>query len=323
MNIDDELIRRAKLRELRVFVTAARCGSLVKAAEHLGLTQPAVSKAILELEDTFGTRLLDRTRSGVDPTIQGKILLQRAMNIFDELKLARAELDHFASSAEGSMGVGCGHAAVAGLLPEILARMGEEYPRIRIRVLEADREQVFAALRLRDIDLVLARPPDENADDLLFEKLYDEQQFIVAGRNHPLASRAHVSLADLGGERWILPTEDPVVGRMVRQVFSDARLPVPQAAVSSMSIQIACSLLRLGTYITILPESVLAFHPMRDILCPLAVGDLRSSGPVGIVSLQHRDHVPAARTFIEMTANIARGRVLGLVQKTEAPGTGT
>src|SRR6267143_2141065 len=79
MRADDKLARRVKLREMRILLAAAKWGSLAKAAENLGLSQPAISKAIAGLEDTFGGVLLDRTHRGVQPTTQGTVLLQRAM----------------------------------------------------------------------------------------------------------------------------------------------------------------------------------------------------------------------------------------------------
>ena len=74
----DVVGKRVTLRELRLFLAVARSGSIVKAANEIGLTQPALSKSIAELERAFGVRLFDRTNRGVTPTPHGEVLLRRA-----------------------------------------------------------------------------------------------------------------------------------------------------------------------------------------------------------------------------------------------------
>src|SRR5713101_719287 len=132
MKLDDKLARHVKLREMRILLAAVRWGSLAKAAENLGFSQPAVSKAIAGLEDTFGGALLDRSHSGVQPTVRGKILLQRAINIFDELRLAGEELEQVADPTRGTIRVACAHAVGAGFLPRILDSLNREHPAIAI-----------------------------------------------------------------------------------------------------------------------------------------------------------------------------------------------
>jgi molybdenum-dependent DNA-binding transcriptional regulator ModE len=78
--------RRLRLRDLHVFFTVVRWGSMAKAAEQLGVSQPAISKVIGDLEHALGVRLLDRSRRGVEPTIYGNALLKRGLIAFDELK---------------------------------------------------------------------------------------------------------------------------------------------------------------------------------------------------------------------------------------------
>lgn len=85
---DKRLGRHLKLRDLNVLLTVVRCGSMGKAAAELALSQPAVSKAIAEMEFTLGVRLLDRGPQGVEPTIYARALLDRGLIAFDELRQA-------------------------------------------------------------------------------------------------------------------------------------------------------------------------------------------------------------------------------------------
>ena len=86
MKWTDRIGRRLKLRDLHLFITVAETGSMGKAAERLGISQPSVSKAIADVEHTIGVRLLDRTVTGVVPTACGRALLKRSMGAFDELR---------------------------------------------------------------------------------------------------------------------------------------------------------------------------------------------------------------------------------------------
>src|SRR5712692_460785 len=289
MKLDDKLARRVKLREMRILLAAVRWGSLAKAAENLGFSQPAISKAIAGLEDTFGGALLDRSHSGVQPTARGKILLQRAINIFDELRLAGEELEQVADPTRGTIRVACAHAVSAGFLPRILDSLNREHPAIRYSILEAERALVFQALREREADVVLGRPPAEEAgSDLHFDALYEEKLFVVAGLSHPLSNRRRVSPGELARQEWILPIADTAVGLWVESFFRGMEIPVPPAVVSSMSIHVTCSLLDTGRFVSVLPRSLLTFSPMRSSLRVLPVSVPETSAPAGITTVKHR-----------------------------------
>ena len=303
---DDKLARRVKLREMRILLAAVKWGSLAKAAENLGLSQPAVSKAIAGLEDTFGGVLLDRTHFGVQPTAQGKVLLQRSMNIFDELRLASEELEQLADPTRGIIRVACAHAVGAGLMPRILDSISRRHPAIRYSILEAERALVFQALREHEADLVLGRPPAEEAgSDLEFDALFEEKLFVVAGSSHPLSGRRRaIGPAELVRQDWILPNADTAIGRRMESLFRGMEIPVPSAVVSSMSIQVTCSLLDTGRYVSVLPGSLLAFSPLRGSLRVLPVKVPETTGPIGITKLRHRSLTPVAKLFIDEARKI-------------------
>ena len=85
---ESQIGRRLRLRDLHVFSTVVQRGSMAKAAQQLGVSQPAVSEVIADLEHALGVRLVDRSAQGVSPTIYGSALLRRSVAVFDELKQA-------------------------------------------------------------------------------------------------------------------------------------------------------------------------------------------------------------------------------------------
>jgi DNA-binding transcriptional LysR family regulator len=95
--------RRLGVRDLHVFVTVVQWGSMAKAAQQLNVTQPAVSKAIGDLEHTLGVRLLDRRPQGVEPTMYGRALLKRSNAVFDELKQSVRDIEFLADPTVGQV----------------------------------------------------------------------------------------------------------------------------------------------------------------------------------------------------------------------------
>src|SRR5262245_35954684 len=124
-----ELIsRRIKLRQLRVLMAVARCGTMAKAAEQLSVSQPVVSKAISDLEGLLGVRLVDRGPFGVEATPHGRALLNRCTNVFDELRTGVSELAFLSDPGAGELRVGCEETLATGLLPTLIDRLGRRHP---------------------------------------------------------------------------------------------------------------------------------------------------------------------------------------------------
>src|SRR5688572_32840915 len=109
--------RRLRLRDLDILMTVAREGSMAKAARRLSVSQPAVSKAISDLEADLGVKLFDRGAQGVQPTPYGEALLRRSIAAFDELREGLRELDYLSHRTAGEVRLGCNESLAAALLP--------------------------------------------------------------------------------------------------------------------------------------------------------------------------------------------------------------
>ena len=131
--MDPRIRRRLKLRDLDTLMAVAQSGSMAKAATHLRVSQPAISKAIADMEHTLGVRLLDRLAQGIEPTIYGRALLKSAAAVFDDVRQGINEIEFLGDSTAGEVRIGatepCG-----GLLPAVLERVHHQYPRITFHV---------------------------------------------------------------------------------------------------------------------------------------------------------------------------------------------
>src|SRR5215831_628854 len=129
---ESQIGRRLRLRDLHVFSTVVQRGSTAKAAQQLGVSQPAVSEVIANLEHALGVRLLDRSAQGVEPTIYGGALLKRSVAAFDELKQSIRDIEFLSDPTVGEVRVACMEALWYTLLPEVILRFSEQYPRIEV-----------------------------------------------------------------------------------------------------------------------------------------------------------------------------------------------
>src|SRR5690242_2716356 len=169
MDVEDRVLRRLKLSDLRLLQAVVTWGSMARAATRLNISQPAVSKAIKSLEQTLGVRLLDRTPRGIEPTIYGRALLNGGVAIFDELLQSVRQIKFLADPGAGQLHIGCTEVAAAGFVPAVIARLSQRYPRVVFRVTTGD-AALFIERHLpqREIDLVIGALPDVAAsrDDI-------------------------------------------------------------------------------------------------------------------------------------------------------------
>jgi DNA-binding transcriptional LysR family regulator len=307
MQWHDRIGRRLKLRDLHILLAVVQHGSMAKAATELAISQPAVSKAIADMEHTLGLRLLDRTRHGIEPTTYGRVLLRRGLTIFDELKQAAQELDFLADPAVGELRIGSSESMAAGLLPAIIDRFSRQYPRVVLTVVQA----VFATmqyreLRERSVDLLLGRNFAPFAeDDLRSEVLFDDQLVVVSGRRSSWARSRRLELADLSHERWILPPADSLPGVSTVEVFHASGVDVPVAPLTTLSVHLMLQLVATGRFVAMPPRSVLRFSGTYQLLKVLPIKLPTLPRPVAIMSLKNRTLNPVAQRFIDCARAVA------------------
>jgi DNA-binding transcriptional LysR family regulator len=293
--------RRLKLSDLHFFITVVEMGSMGKAAERLATTQPSVSRAI---EHTIGLRLLDRSATGVVPTVYGRALLKRSMGAFDELRQGIKDMEFLADPTIGEVRIGCPEAIASGLLVKVLDHFSSQYPRVKVNVSTADNmSHELWQVRDRQVDFLLGGVTKLFAEeDLEAEVLYDDRPFIVSGSNNRWARRHKVELEELLEEPWLLPGE----GFFLAEAFQ-SRGFVPKFGVTSYSVYQRILLLATGRFIGILSGSVLRFFPAEHFsLSVLPVDFSPRNWSVAIITLKNRTISPVVQTFIDCIRDVAR-----------------
>ena len=301
---DSHIGRRLKLRDLHVFFTVVQHGSLAKAASHLGVSHPAVSQLIADLEHALGTRLLDRSSRGVTPTIYGRALLARGRAAFDELKQGIRDIEFLSDPKVGEVKIGCPEGIEAILVP-VVENFCRQYPHVVLDVHVEELETLSAKVRDRSLDFVLqllrGHPlaDDHFFDDLNVEVLFEDELVVAAGLRSRWAHLRKIDLAQLVNEDWILTAPPSWNHRIVSEAFRARGLSMPKVVLRTFSTYIRTNLVASGRFIATFPKSVARFYADRYSLKVLPVDLPARPWPVAILTLKNRTLSPVVEHFIE------------------------
>ena len=196
-----------ELRTLRSFLAVAREGNVTRAARHLHITQPALSRQLSELEREVGCELLVREPRGVTLTEQGMLLRKRADEIVSLADRTEQELRSPAAEVEGDVWVGSGESRAMELIARAATAITNEHPRVMLRVHSGNGTDVLERVDkgLLDFGVVFGPEPSDRYESLRLP--HEDRWGVLVRRDHPLATREEVSLDDLRGERIITSSE--------------------------------------------------------------------------------------------------------------------
>src|SRR5215467_5895871 len=135
---DDRTRRRLKLRDLDILLAVVETGSMGKAAKRLNTSQPAVSKAVVELEYALGVRLVDRSRRGVVPTPYGLALAKHSVVIFNDLRQGVQDIDFLSDPTKGEIRIGTTDPLMVAIVSPIIELLSGKYPRMAFHVVAGD-----------------------------------------------------------------------------------------------------------------------------------------------------------------------------------------
>jgi len=311
MEWSDRIGRRIGLRDLHVLLAVVQQGSMARAAKHLAISQPVVSKVIADLEHVLGVRLLDRDRHGAEPTIYGEALLKHGVVAFDELRQGVKAIEFLTDPTTGELRIGVTNALAAGLLPAVISLLHRRHPRLSFHVAQASNfSTLYQDLRERNIDLILGRlltPYPEN--DLRADAVFTDSLVVVAGRRSRWIGRRKVGLADLIHDLWILPAIGTAGEALISEIFRASGLDIPRRGVVCASLQMHDALLASGPYLAMRPASVVRLggkHPsikVPPIELPIV------AEPFEIITLRARTISPVARLFIDCVREVTKSTV--------------
>jgi len=306
MRWNDRIGRRIKLSDLHILLAVAQSGSMSRAASELAVSHPVVSRSISDLEHALGVRLLERTRRGVELTDPGRALLNRSYAAFDELRQGVKDIEFLTDPAAGEVRIGTTPPLAASFLSTVVDRLVKRYPRMTFQITVDGGVTLKSRLRDRRLDVLVFRKSSTPDHELNFEKLFESQYVVAAGKDSPWVGRRRIALGDLTEENWAIPEAGDTFGHFVMEAFRANGLEVPRARIVTSTLEMRANLLRTGRYLTILPDFWLQFPETHPFIRRLPVEFPIAAGPIGIVTLKNRMPSPPVQRFIECAREVAR-----------------
>ena len=277
---------------LRAFVEIAETRSFSVAAARLHLTQPAMSKRIAALEQSFGARLFDRIGRRVNLTEAGHALLPRARRILAELDDSRRALSNLSGHVGGTLRLGTSHHIGLHRLPPGLRSFVSQYPDVELDLHFMDSEAACHAVETGHLELAIVTLPPEPRPSLELIPIWDDPLAVVCGADHPLAQRRRVQLAHLAEYPAILPATSTYTRQIAEQAFAEIGLTL-RGSLSTNYLETIKMLVSVGLGWSLLPQTM-----VDGQLRELPVRELRLKRTLGAVHHRERTLSNAARVMI-------------------------
>ncbi len=245
-----------------IFNKVVKSGSFTKAAELMGYTQSGISHAINSLEEEFGFKLLQRSRSGVKVTSEGEYVLRSIKEIVaweEQLKQTVAAINGVVT---GKIRIGTFESVSIHWMPQILKAFLTDYPNIEFEMIDGDYTQIEAWILERKIDCGFINFSIENPA-LKITPLKEDRLLLVLPKGHPLEESSSISIREINGESFVLPGEgmNYDVGKLIGDYSLDLNVRY-----RTKNDHATLAMVANGLGISILPQMFLEEHSSNVVI---------------------------------------------------------
>lgn len=289
-----------RLEDLRYFVAVAEEGHVGRAAQRLGVSQPALTKGIQRLEHGLGLQLFERGPKGMALTSVGSVFFERARHLCVGLDEAVQEASDMHLGAMGTIRVGASPIFADRLVAETFALLLRQRPGAQIRMTISLNDTLLSSLRLGDLDLSISALDDTEPEDLVQAPLFEDQLCVVLREGHPLLDRPRLRLQDLADAGWALPGPDVLARRRLEARLAEHGLPLPRVlACVDNSITLVPALVRRSDLLAVMSRFSLASAAGQG-LAVLPLAEATWPRRVGVVTRRGAYLSPLVMRFIEL-----------------------
>ena len=251
-----------RLQSIEQFIAVVDAGSIRGAARQLNMSQPALTRALQQLEEELGVQLVDRSGRGVTPTAAGSAFLSRARVAEAELRKAFEDARKAVDDGTRLLALGLSPVGASLLLPELAITLQRQHPKTRIRILETTPSALLSLVRDEVMDLAVTQRTRIHLDaGLDYRPLAEIQMRIAVRPGHPLLGKLNKqgthNLENIVGASWLYMTAHDSSDDIVSRSFLASGLPIPLPAVHCGSYFIALDLLASTDMVGVLPPALL------------------------------------------------------------------
>jgi LysR family transcriptional regulator, pca operon transcriptional activator len=288
------LDQRLRLHLLRAVDAIERHRSLLRASAALGVSQPALTKSLHELEDILQLRLFDRHPRGVYATEAGTVFVRSARRILAELRRLDEDLDLLSSPDGGALALGALPVTASGVLPGALTRLKAAHPAIRVRLQQGRTEELLPLLASGELDLIVGRLYEPAMPDgFVREALWSEPISVLARAEHPIFSLGTVTIEKLGRYDLVLPTVTQRVGQEIEHLLSLLGID-PAASLRSSSHGFIREMLHGTDMLSVMPRLMMVGDLLRGTLRVVPLPIPAPDRPAGLILPRDGRVLPSA-----------------------------
>ena len=299
--LSPRLTMTATTAQLKSLIAVRETENFTLAARKLGLSQPAVYRAVGQLEEEAARPLFERTSYGIVATRPAQALAQAAKLAFLELEQADADMAELTSAEIGRIVIGATPLAKSYVLPKAIAAFRKQRPNLPLQINEGPYPDLLLALRRGEIDFLLGalRVPAP-IGDVEQRVLFYDTIVLVAGNSHPLAGRTGIAAEEIAAYPWVVAHAGTPIRRYFESVFQNAGTPTPKSIVETGSLILMRELLdssdHLGCTSRLQAEAEIARGLMQALPFDLA----HTSRPIGVTL--RKDWLPTAaqQAFLDL-----------------------
>ncbi|AVA25297.1 pca operon transcription factor PcaQ (plasmid) [Rhizobium sp. CB3171] len=302
---------RVKFRHLQTFVEVARQKSVIKAAELLHVSQPAVTKTIRELEEALGVAVFERDGRGIKITRYGEVFLRHAGAALTALRQGFDSISQERSGEAPPIRIGALPTVSTRIMPRAMELFLKEETWSRIKIVTGENAVLLEQLRVGDLDLVVGRlaGPDKMAG-FSFEHLYSEQVVFVVRAGHPLLAVKQSLFSNLGKYTVLMPTRGSIIRPFVESFLIANGVASLPNQIETVSDSFGRAFVRSSDAIWIISTGVVASDVEDGLLSLLPIDTSETRGPVGLT--MRTDAIPTMplsilmQTIREAAAEVAK-----------------
>lgn len=300
---------RIKFRHVRCFLQVARLRSVQKAAQALGISQPAASKTLIELEGILGVQLVRRGRREAVLTVYGEAFFHHAAASVVAMRDGIEGLAQLKGRGAGTLHIGGLPTVAAHFLPEAVERFQAEGGDVVVHLVTGPNRYLLDRLRLGELDLVVGRlAGSEQMADLAFVHLYSEEVRVIVRRDHPLLASRPPDLTRLRDFTVLLPDAGAVIRPAVDRLLIAMGVSTPPRRIETVSNAFGRAYVRRTDAVWIISHGVVAQDLEEGTLTMLDLDTSDTKGPVGLTTRSDQPASPALTLFMNAVRAVAAGR---------------
>jgi molybdate transport repressor ModE-like protein len=302
-----QLLNRLRLRQVALLLAVREQGTLRAAATQLGMTQPAATKMLHELENALACALFERQGRGKKLTAAGQAVVDHFQGLRGSIAALARDLQALREGGGGRLAIGHIMASSPVLLTRAVARLKSEQPRLALAIVNDTSDRLLERLDRGDLDVVIGRLVEGHSrTGYRSEDLAAEALSVVVGPQHRLAAQARIALADLAGERWILQPRGSPMRELLEQEFRRRRVDSPPQPVETGSILTTLDLIAETDMVAVIPASVATRWARQGLLAVLPLRLALQLEPYGSIVRRDRQLGAAGERLLQLLREAAQ-----------------